>query len=130
MPTLAIVINSGERRGFVSAVLPHTMDPGSAIRGNLKGKWAFIYLLDKNPDDMQALMSPLEEDLPEARESVPKMQRRKNTTLNVRKFSIDIDNLPVHTQGDITRYVEFTDPKAYKITVAQLTARLKSNQPK
>ncbi len=126
--TLLIIKAKGIKKGRVSSVHPKDWTPGLAEIENVAGQWAFVYLNDAMPEDVSDFMDPEIEDNPQARDTVPIAERVKNDIIRPRLDYIDLDNLPTMGLMDFSTYFPFENPKAYRITSAQLNAQRKKER--
>jgi hypothetical protein len=120
---LLVVHNRVPRRGEIAAVLPDAEDPDARVRPNAGNTWMFIYV-DAPEDDptIAAWLRSAEEDLPEARDTVPEAQRVKNRQLARRRRALTPADLPVRPGTQRTTYRPRTDSRAYVLSLAEADA--------
>lgn len=98
-------------------------DPGSAIRANTSGKWAFVYLTDSEAIDNRDLLDAEVEPLTAEELAKPPKARMKPRVLSRRKLIIDLDALNIVGPQVLTEYSPRAGGKAAKITSAQLAKK-------
>lgn len=125
MPALLIIKATGQKAGY-TCVRSADFDPGALVRANAQAQWRFVYVTDRNPEELSELSEPELRDVSTPGDAQrPQQERPKPEVVSPRKRLITVENLPNRPGQDASTYRSMGDARSYKVTRGQVEAAVR-----